>query len=346
MKRKGINYDVGTYTSKDSSSREKFDHAVVQREISIIKNDLHCSAIRISGQDLGRLLFATECALQQGLEVWFSPASINATPSEMLDYFRECARAVEELRTRQADRPDIVFVTGTELTFFMKGLVLGDSPAERMQAFIKPWRLIKSAVQIGSFDKNLNRFLADATKAVREQFKGPLSYASGVWENVNWVPFDFIGVDYYLDAMTKNNYREKLRKYASAGKPVVISEFGCCTYQGAEEKGGYGWAIIDRSQNPPRLKGEYQRSEETQAKLISDSLNIFEEEKVDGAFVFTFVMTKYPYNEDPQLDLDTASYSMVKSYPDRLGSTYPDLPWEPKKAFYVLAAAYNSSEQT
>ena len=67
---KGINYDVGTLTvSKDSSSREIFDLLIVQREIEIIKNDLHCTAIRISGQELTRLLLASECALRQGLEV-------------------------------------------------------------------------------------------------------------------------------------------------------------------------------------------------------------------------------------------------------------------------------------
>jgi hypothetical protein len=337
MKQKGINYDVGTFTTKDSSSREEFDHTVVEREIGIIKNDLHCTAIRISGQDIDRLLFATQCALKQGLEVWFSPALINATPAETLDYFRECARAVEPLRARNAN---VVFVTGTELTFFMKDLVQGDTPADRMQTFMKPWRLIKSTLQRGSFGNNLDRFLGNAVRTVRYEFKGKLSYASGAWENVDWSPFDLVGADYYRDAYTRKNYIKRLHQYTLTGKPVVITEFGCCTYAGAEEKGGYGWAIVDRSQNPPLLKGKYMRSEETQAKLIGDSLAIFEAEKVAGAFVFTFVMPKYPYHADPQLDLDMASYGIVKSYADRLGFTYPDLPWEPKQAFTALAAIY------
>ncbi len=243
MKRKGINYDVGTFTTQDSSSRPEFDQAVVEGEIGIIKNDLHCTAIRISGQDLERLLFATQSALKQGLEVWFSPALINAAPAETLDYLRECARAVEPLRARWAN---VVFVTGTELTFFMKELVLGDTPAERMQTFMKPWRLVKSVIKRGSFEKNLNRFLGEAAHTVREHFKGRLSYASGAWENVDWSPFDLVGVDYYRDAYTRKNYLARLHQYTLIGKPVVITEFGCCTYAGAEEKGGYGWAIVDR----------------------------------------------------------------------------------------------------
>jgi hypothetical protein len=43
---------------------------------------------------------------------------------------------------------------------------------------------------------------------------------------------------------------------------------------------------------------------------------------------------------DPREDLDLASYGIVKVYEDRLGTTYPDLPWEPKAAFAALAGCY------
>ena len=45
MNRRGMNYDVGTFAGKGISSRETFDPAIVQREIDIIKNDLHCTGI-------------------------------------------------------------------------------------------------------------------------------------------------------------------------------------------------------------------------------------------------------------------------------------------------------------
>jgi hypothetical protein len=63
--------------------------------MEIIKNDLHCNAVRISGQDISRLTMAAEFAIQQGLEVWFSPALIDADEQEMLIYFAECAKAAE-----------------------------------------------------------------------------------------------------------------------------------------------------------------------------------------------------------------------------------------------------------
>ena len=35
--------------------------------------------------------------------------------------------------------------------------------------------------------------------------------------------------------------------------------------------------------------------------------------------------------------LDMASYSLVKSYADKHGTTYPHMPWEPKKSFKTVA---------
>ena len=115
-----MNYDVGTFARRDEPSRTTFDPALVQREIDIIKNDLHCNAIRISGQEIARLTLAAEYALHQGLEVWFSPAWVDATEQEMLAYLAQCAQAAEWLRQQSSQ---VIFVIGCELTFFMQGLV-------------------------------------------------------------------------------------------------------------------------------------------------------------------------------------------------------------------------------
>ena len=53
MKRKGINYDVGIEFHHDYISRPKFDAAVMRRELEIIRQDLHCNAVRISGTAYG-----------------------------------------------------------------------------------------------------------------------------------------------------------------------------------------------------------------------------------------------------------------------------------------------------
>lgn len=337
MHRKGINYDVGTFARRDEPSRATFDPAIVQREIEIIKNDLHCNAIRISGQEITRLTLAAEYALRQGLEVWFSPTWVDANEQEMLAYLAQCAQAAEHLRQQS---PQVIFVVGCELTFFLHGLVDGNTAFERMNTFMKPWRLLKSTLAKGPFNKRLNAFLAQATTTVREAFHGQLTYASGTWEEVDWTFFDFVGIDYYRDAKNTSSYRQTLRNYFQYGKPVVILEFGCCTYQGAEEKGSYGWAIVNRSTMPRQLQGTFVRDERGQARYLIELLDIFQAEQVEGAFVFTFVIPSYQYSEDPSYDLDMASYGIVKTCLHQTGQTYKGMPWEPKESFRQLAHYY------
>ena len=61
---------------------------------------------------------------------------------------------------------------------------------------------------------------------------------------------------------------------------------------------------------------------------------------MEGAFVFTFVMPSYPYNDDPLYDLDMASYGLVKPYVNQMGQTYHEMPWEPKESFKQVAHCY------
>lgn len=338
LKRKGINYDVGTHTrGQGSSSRDEFDPRIVRREMELIRRELHCNAIRISGQDISRLELAAQEALRQGMEVWLSPSFVDADARQTLDYLAKCAQAAERIR-RQS--PNIVFVVGCELTFFMKGMIAGATAFDRMRTMMSPWRLLASTIRRGSFHRRLNRFLGDAVQRVRAIFQGPVTYASGPWENVDWSGFDFVSVDYYRDARNRKTYREGLRAYFRHGKPVVVTEFGCCTYRGAADKGGYGWAVVDRSQSPYRLNGDFARDEEGQARHLTEMLQIYREEGVDGAFWFTFVMPTYPHREEARFDLDMASYGVVKACDDRRRAADGELPWEPKLAYIAMSNNY------
>ena len=179
MHRKGVNYDIGTLTTRNTLSRETFDPAIVRREIEIIRSDLCCTAIRISGKDIERLVFAAEYALRQGLEVWFSPTLTDSGQQETLTYIADCARAAEKLR---GQAPNLVFVVGLELTAFMRGLVDGNNIFERLETFMTPWRLVKSTIVRGSFNNNLNAFLLKATAVARECFHGKgASAAPAAW---------------------------------------------------------------------------------------------------------------------------------------------------------------------
>ena len=80
--------------------RPHFDPKIVHRELEIIKNDLHCNAVRICGLNIDRLMIAAEDALKQGLEVWLSPEMWDKSPEKTLNYITKAAEAAEKLRQR------------------------------------------------------------------------------------------------------------------------------------------------------------------------------------------------------------------------------------------------------
>ena len=65
MRGKGINYDTG-FSPGGRSSRATFDPDVVRRELQIIADDLHCTAVRVSGSYPARLTVAGEHAAAAG----------------------------------------------------------------------------------------------------------------------------------------------------------------------------------------------------------------------------------------------------------------------------------------
>ena len=388
MKRKGVCYDTGRVLM-EGNWRPKFDLGIVRREIEIIGSDLHCNAIRVQGLDIERLAAASEHALSQGLEVWFSPEMWDKGQEETIEYLRRAAGAAEDLRRRWSGK--VVFSLGSELTLFAQGIVAGKNVFDRMN---RPsfWENIRA----GKHNGPLNSFLAKEYAVVRQVFHGPLTYFSVPFESVDWSIFDFVGVDLYRDARIKAEYGSMAKKWLDYNKPVVIGEFGCCTYRGAELLGGNGFMIafgmmedylgpdlhlpemITRMASiPPRVDGHYVRDERVQASELTEQLEVLDAAGVDGAFVFTFVSPNSPHNEDPRYDSDMASFSLVKSYaeketveefarqaamqgrelfgaelgPDiptriwgetgRHGTTYPDLPWEPKESFRAVADYYS-----
>lgn len=91
---------------------------------------------------------------------------------------------------------------------------------------------------------------------------------------------------------------------------------------------------------PIGLDGDYLRDEAEQATYLRELLDIYADEGVDTAFVNTFASYHLPHRDGLRLDLDLASFGIVKALEGRLGNTYPDMPWEPKAAFALIAGYY------
>lgn len=336
MRAKGITYDTG-FINKGVSSREPFDIAVVKRELQIIRDDLHCTAVRITGGDVERLEIAAGLAAGLGLEVWFSPFTCDLTYEEMLDLLADCAERAERLRRQGAE---VVLVTGGEISLLNKGFLPGDTIGDRIALLSDPPRLRELMAEVPA---RVNAFLGRAVAVVRARFGGRVTYAAIPFERVDWTPFDIISVDNYRSVEVTGQYRAAMRALVAQGKPVAITEFGAATYKGAADKGARGGEIIkwdNDTAQPLGLDGDYIRDEDEQATYLRELLEIFTTEGIDSAFVFTFVQYQLPHRAEPREDLDLASYGIVKVYEDRFGDSYPDMTWEPKVAFHTLAECY------
>jgi hypothetical protein len=149
MNRRGVLYDVGRVLGMQW--RPVFDRQTVRRELQIIRDDLHCNAVKICGRDLDRLVAATGDALRLGLEVWFSPELWDRPPEKTLAYIGTAAWEAERLRRRWPDR--VVFSVATEATIFVRGIIPGRTLNQRI-ANVVP------AVRAGRHARPLEEFLA------------------------------------------------------------------------------------------------------------------------------------------------------------------------------------------
>jgi hypothetical protein len=340
MQAKGIAYDTG-FVRHGEISRERFDSEVVKRELAIIRDDLHCNAVQIIGGDPERLELAASHAAQLGLEIWLSPYPLELTTDEIRSLFIDCAERAERLRQRGAE---VVLITGVELSIMNRGFLPGGDVGERLrQLFSQPPD--RRGRQLREAGERLNSFFGDAVPAVRERFRGRVTYAAIPTERVDWTRFDIVSLELIRTPEVADKYREAVRSLVAQGKPVAITGFGACAYQGAAERGARAMEIVKydpATGTPDQLDGEYVRDETGQATEIAEVLEILDTEGVDSAFVYLFALENFPHrpDADSHYDLDMASPGIVKTLEDRRGDTYPDMAWEPKAAFATLAECY------
>lgn len=344
VQHQGVHYDTGTVFRGPgyaiSTRRAALDLSLVRRELEIIRDDLHANAVRIVGSEVERLTAVTEIALGLGIEAWLSPAFFEYSPEETASRLVAAAEAAARLEAAHPGR--VIFVAGSELTLFMPGILAGKSVTERLQGL----KADPTALRNGK----LAAYLAALVPRLRTVFAGPLTYASLAFEQVDWGPFDYVGVDHYREARTKDRYVEMLEPFLATGKPVIITEFGMRTFRGAESSGALGFGVTDTTRlwlhtRPlvgrffrPRLKGTFQRDEPMQARELAETLDELERAGVAGALLSTFETPGAPTDDDPRYDVDMDSMSIVKALPGgRHGTVYPDMPWEPKEAFAAVA---------
>lgn len=334
-----MTYDTG-FIRHGKISRESFDPVIVRRELAIIRDDLHCTAVQLIGGDPERLELAARWAAELGLEVWFSPYPLELTPAEILALFADCAERAERVRKGGAD---VVFVAGVELSVMNRDFMPGGAVDERLRLLLSdPGRRAEKLARVRT---RVNDFLREAVAVIRERFAGRVTYAAIPFEVADWALFDIVSVELIRSAEVAGQYRDGVRRLVAGGKPVAITGFGVTAYRGAGDRGAHAMEIVEYDAGtgaPVRLTEDLDRDEAEQARYLSELLEIFDAEGVDAAFVFLFALDGFPHRPDgdPREDLDMASPGIVKVLDGRHGDTYPDMAWEPKAAFAAVAGCY------
>ncbi len=348
MNYRGIVYDVGLQYNPGEYSVETFNPEVVKYDIGTIANILRANAIRIEGEDIDRLVAASEIAAEAGLKVFFNPWWMNADSIKVITYMEKAANAAEQLRAKGYD---ITFVTGCEYTLFNDGIIPGNNVSERIQSMMNfaemkddPEKLMSVFTEISD---RLNSILKSIVDKVRENFKGEVVYSSGTWEQVDWSMFDAVGVDYYHDIQSDEEYVAGIKEYLKYGKPVWVMEVGCCTFEGASDLGSNGFSIcqgVDENGNGIYAGGTApKRSEKEQADYDEKQIRLLKDSGIKGLFIFEFSFPIAPYREQG-LDSDLTAYPIVKSFPKDDPRSLQMPPWEPKEAFYRVGQVYSELE--
>ncbi|WIN00223.1 hypothetical protein ACTOB_003917 [Actinoplanes oblitus] len=320
----GMNYDTG-FVSAGSTTHEPFDPDTVRNDLRVIRDELHCDAVRITGGVQDRLELTARLAAEIGLEVWYCPFTNGLDRDGLMAFVLDGAERAERLRRSGAS---VVYLAGSEISIFTDGFLPGRDLAERMALFSDPMRMREA---IPAARAAVRDFFAEAVPAVRERFGGLVGYASIPLEGVDGAPFDIIASDAgYRDATNSAVFPQTLAAAVGQGKPYAVTEFGCCTFRGAPDVAGRTEPVtFDEHGRAVKLTAALERDEEGQARYIIDLLRDYEAGGVEAAFVYTFANRHLPSTGDPEHDYDLAARGMVRVLPD--GS------WTPKAAFRALA---------
>jgi hypothetical protein len=326
---RGLKYRGITYEVADGGTRAtSWKAARMRNDMRVIREELHASSVSVFGDGVQRMAATASEAAERGLHVWLQPRLANVPRREILDHLAEVGQHAEEMRRQGAH---VHLSVGAEFFLFVPGIVPGDDPIERIQ------NITSGKVDRRRVEQRLGRFIAQAAEFGRSVFKGRLTYGAAQDDKVDWRLFDIVSVNYYSSFRRRSDYVRELKRYRHWGKPVAITEFGTCAYEGAPRRGGMAWDVVDYQKRPPRIIGNLVRSEETQARYIIRLLDIFESMGLYAAMVYNFVSPDDRHDPSPRYDIDLASYGVVKAMWKTRDRPTADWHWEPKLAFHALA---------
>ena len=223
---------------------------------------------------------------------------------------RETALRAEELRRAHPGR--VTLLVGSEFSLTSRGVVPGPVTFLRLPLILRWGRHLE-----GRITRRLALMLPQLLAVARAHVAGPVAYSAAYWEVVDWIGFDLVGVALYRFGTDHEDHEGRVGSLvASVDKPVVITEFGCGAQCGGDVRGPGSFRVLNWFASLPRVRDGHVRDEPTQARYLTELVDVHDRAGVRGCFVFTFVMPDFPHSCDPQHDLDMAGFRIVKAPAD------------------------------
>lgn len=238
---RGVTYDVSTNfeTGQGPLSRAVWSTELMLGEIAAISDQLNCNSVTLYGSEHGRLAQTANAVAERGLHIRLQPRLIDRPQPEILEHLAEGARLAESLR-QQGAKVDLT--VGANHSVFTPGIIPGGAYHERMANVygegVHHLLVPTATVDMAAMAPQLNEFLGRAVAVARGIFHGDVGYSAGPFEDLDWEPFDFIGLVYQFLARPRSaaGHVAGIGAYKRWGKPVFIAEFGTAAYAQAEEK--------------------------------------------------------------------------------------------------------------
>lgn len=243
---KGINYSIG-FGNQGLLYHLFFRKGnIIEQDLLFIRDKLNCKNIRIFGSNMDKLIIASKASLNLGILPWLSPRFIDSdfeTTKKMFKLF--CIKAKNN-------------GLGDEPLFVANEFVLdcSDLLDKKIDSWSRRTNVVLNKLKTGKVFDVTDKVEILFKTARKCGWKGPLSYASFMYEIVDWESIDddnfMVAKNLYWENDSKTGapetpefYEEKVKKLIkeAAGKNVVISEYGAVPHKDSLAAGGGGFML-------------------------------------------------------------------------------------------------------
>jgi len=244
---KGINYSIGL--SNEGLLNGLFfskKNASIKSDLLFIHNKLNCKNVRIFGSQVDKLITVGKLSLDLGISPWFSPRFINSD-------FEITKKLLKDfcLKAKNASLEKEPLFVGNEFV-----LDCSDLLGKKVNSWFKRIDIVLGEIKRGR-TFNITNKIKELIKIARDNgWKGPLSYASFMYEVVDWQSIKddnlIVAQNLYWERDAETNspecaliYEQKIEKLIkeAGARKVIISEYGSVPHKDGLTAGGGGFML-------------------------------------------------------------------------------------------------------